>query len=72
MQFKYIYKEIANYNITKKIYIYNFLLYFHQLFKHIHILIVSGFKLHLLFVIKSVPPENILSTGTLEPININK
>ena len=55
MQFKYIYKEIANYNITKKIYIYN-----------------SGFKLHLLFVIKSVPPENILSTGTLELININK
>ena len=39
----------------------------HQFFKHIHILIVSDFKLHCLCEIKSVPPENMRSTCTVEP-----
>jgi len=30
-----------------------------------HALIVFAFKLHLLAAIKSAPPENALSTGTL-------
>src|SRR5215471_6543605 len=44
-----------------------FIIYFrcHQAFKHIHAWIVSAERLHLFCVIRSVPPEKALSTGTL-------
>jgi len=41
------------------------ILYAHQDFKHIHARIVFVLRLHLLAVTRSVPPEKILSTGTL-------
>src|SRR5579871_3106781 len=45
-----------------------FMIYFrscHQAFKHIHAWIVSAERLHLFCVMRSVPPEKALSTGTL-------
>ena len=47
---------------------YDYWLHLAQLFRHIHACILSSFKLDLLFVIRSVPPEKILSIGTLVPI----
>lgn len=48
------------------------ILYSCQDFKHMHALIVSALRLHLLSATKSAPPENILSTGTLVAMLIIK
>ena len=40
----------------------------HQLFKHIHALIVSAPKLHHFFDTRSAPPEKTRSTSTLVAI----
>jgi hypothetical protein len=59
-------------NIKQSLLINKNLFYACQDFKHMHALIVSELRLHLLAATKSAPPENALSTGTLVALLIIK
>ncbi len=62
-------KKKLYYDIYEKNYLrFNF----NQFLRHMHAWMLSEFKLARLFVIRSPPPEKILSAGTLVPIIIKK